>query len=546
MASQIRTLYVTGRDDPIGPERLEDESDRITVTTTDPERALDLLGDEAVDCVVGDYDLPGFEGLSFLDAVRADHPELPFVLFTADGSEEVASEAIAAGVTEYVPRSDAPGQFDALANRIETSVDAYRERTAGETAPGPHTTVELIRDLYDVTTDTGLSFEAKIDRLLALGCDRLDLPYGFLSRIDPEAEDPTQRIVQAHGDHDLLQPGESCPLSQAYCRKTIRTDSFLAVSDALAEGWGDDPAYDVFELGSYIGGKVVVDGELYGTLCFASTEPRGVPFTEAEKTLIRLMAKWASYELEHERVTNELERQNERLEAFASVLAHDLRNPLNVAQGRLELAMEECDSEHLDTVVGAIERMGSLIDDVLLLAREGNEVDDTEWGDLAAVARESWSHVSTPHATLRVETDRSVEADRGRLKQLFENLFRNAVEHGSTSPPSQAQGDAVEHSTTSPRSQAREDAVDHAGPDVAVTVGDLDDDSGFYVEDDGPGIPAEDRDSVFEFGYSSDDEGTGYGLAIVKQVVDAHGWSISVGEGEAGGARFEIRTDGSS
>ncbi|WP_435183360.1 ATP-binding protein [Halobellus sp. EA9] len=510
MANQIRTLYVTGAADPAGAERLAAESDRIDVTSSGPDRALELLADEAIDCVVSDYDLPGFEGLSFLDAVRADHPDLPFVLFTADGSEEVASEAIAAGVSEYVPRSDSPEQFDALATRIETSVDAYRERIDDERGPGGYTTVELIRDLYDVTTDTELSFEEKTDRILALGCERLDLPYGFLSRIDPEAENPTQRIVQARGDHELLQPGESCPLSEAYCRKTIKTDSFLAVSDALAEGWEDDPAYEVFELGSYIGGKVIVEEELYGTLCFASTEPRGVPFTDAEKTLIRLMSKWAGYELEHERVTSKLERQNERFDAFASVLAHDLRNPLNVAGGRLELAREEFESEHLDAIASAVDRMDSLIDDVLLLAREGKSVTDTEWVDLGALARESWDVVETPRATLYVETERSVEAEPGRLKQLFENLFRNAVEH--------------------------------AGTGVAITVGDLDDDSGFYVADDGPGIPAEDRDSVFEFGYSTDAEGTGYGLAIVRQVVDAHGWSISIAESDGGGARFEIRT----
>ena len=160
-----------------------------------------------------------------------------------------------------------------------------------------------------------------------------------------------------------------------------------------------------------------------------------------------------------------------------------------------------------------------------------------------------------------------IEADPDRLQRLLGNLFRNAVEHGSTSPPSQAQEDAVEHGSTSSRSQAREDAVEHgstsnrpkaddavesgsmssqaepddaADPSVTVQVERLAD-GGFAVADDGPGIPADDRDRVFESGYTTGD-GTGLGLAIVKTIAEAHGWTVSVAESDAGGARFVVRT----
>ena len=93
-----------------------------------------------------------------------------------------------------------------------------------------------------------------------------------------------------------------------------------------------------------------------------------------------------------------------------------------------------------------------------------------------------------------------------RLEQLLENLFRNAV--------------------------------DHAGEDVTVTVGDLDDE--FYVADDGPGISDDERDRVFEDGYSTVEEGAGLGLAIVAGIAEAHGWSVTVTESEDGGARFEV------
>jgi signal transduction histidine kinase len=202
----------------------------------------------------------------------------------------------------------------------------------------------------------------------------------------------------------------------------------------------------------------------------------------------------------------ELTQQNDRLEQFASIVSHDLRNPLTVAEGRLELAKEECGSEHLDAVADAHERMGALIDDLLTLARHGEEVGDIESVNLVTLSENCWKNVAIAEATLKADIARPVQADKSRLQQLLENLFRNAIEHG--------------------------------GADVTVTVGQVD--GGFYVEDDGPGIPIDERDDVFEAGYSTDEDGTGFGLSIVKQVADAHGWNVHVTEGSDGGARFEI------
>jgi len=383
-------------------------------------------------------------------------------------------------------------------------------------------TLGSLRELYDVTTDAELRFEEKVDRTLDLGCERLELPYGFLSRIETgEASDGRQAIVTSRGDHPLLQPGESCPLSWAYCRRTLDTDGLLAIQDAVAAGWADDAAYETFEFGSYIGGKVLVEGDLYGTLCFASTEPREVPFGDADRMLVRVMSKWVSYELERRRRTAELERTNRRLERFVSVVSHDLRNPLTVASGRLELAREADDSEDLAAASAALDRMSSLIEDSLTLAREHGEATDLEDVDLAATCEECLETVDTTDAEAVVEASGAIRADPGRLKQLLENLFRNAVEHGSTSSR-----------------PAADDAADRGPGGVKITVGDLP--NGFYVEDNGPGIPAEDREAVFESGVTSSESGTGFGLAIVEEIAAAHGWDVTATEGTAGGARFEI------
>ncbi|MFW5921807.1 MAG: ATP-binding protein [Halodesulfurarchaeum sp.] len=176
------------------------------------------------------------------------------------------------------------------------------------------TAVESLQSVYDVTTSSDLSFEEKIDRLLSIGTEELELPYGFLSEItveDLDGETGTQFISQAKGDHELLQPGESAPLSQAYCRKTIKSEDLLAIQNAVEAGWEADPAHEVFDLGSYIGGRVEVADELYGTFCFAGTEPREREFSEAERTFVRVLSKWASYELEQERARRELEVQRD-------------------------------------------------------------------------------------------------------------------------------------------------------------------------------------------------------------------------------------------
>ena len=211
-----------------------------------------------------------------------------------------------------------------------------------------------------------------------------------------------------------------------------------------------------------------------------------------------------------------LRRQNERLERFAGILSHDLRNPLNVAQGHLELAAETGERERFDVVRRQHDRMEAMIDDLLGLARAGRTVEDSEPVGLREVVVQAWEHSALDDCDLEcvVSEEVVVRADRSRLLHVFENLFRNADNHNSEP--------------------------------VVVRVGTFIDPGGdgrrrgIFVADDGVGIPADDRSAVFDHGYTSSEDGTGLGLSIVRTVVEAHGWEIQVTEGQAGGARFEI------
>jgi signal transduction histidine kinase len=215
---------------------------------------------------------------------------------------------------------------------------------------------------------------------------------------------------------------------------------------------------------------------------------------------------------DREQYRQELERQNERLERFTSTISHDLRNPLNVAMGHLEIVGQDHDDEHIDAMGTALTRMETLIGDLLELARQGQAIEDTVDASLSTCASEAWDVVETNGCDLAVENEYRFKADSERVRQLFENLFRNAIEHGET-----------------------------VG---TIQVGEIDDGTGFYVEDDGVGIPEEIRDDVLDVGYTTNADGTGLGLGIVAEIVDAHRWGIDVTESGAGGARFEIRTSG--
>jgi signal transduction histidine kinase len=221
------------------------------------------------------------------------------------------------------------------------------------------------------------------------------------------------------------------------------------------------------------------------------------------------VSHWVGFQqdvTEYKNKQQELERQNDRLEQFASIVSHDLRSPISVAKGRIELANQDGD-ENLDAAQDALDRIETIVEDTLLLAQHGDTVGELGTVELSNIIPECWRTADTAEATFEINEDATIRADADRLRNLLENLFINAVDHG--------------------------------GESVTVRVGPLGD--GFYVADDGPGIPAADRDEVFTPGYTTATDGTGFGLAIVDEIAGAHGWSVDVTESEHGGARFEIR-----
>jgi len=298
----------------------------------------------------------------------------------------------------------------------------------------------------------------------------------------------------------------------------------------LTASIGEKLDEELLELADSIATETVIERQQDGETRYY--QPKTNPFSASQANLGQLII--FNDITEQERYRQQLEAQNDRLESFTGMVSHDLRNPLNVAQGNSQLirelfematnedgSYEPLDTETLATVDDAVEtltvtltRMERLIDDLLVLARQGQSIDKTESVSLRAVAHDGWQMVDQHDATLVVDENLTITADPDRLQQLLENLFRNAIEHG--------------------------------GDDVTIRVGALAGDTGVYIEDDGPGVPEGIRSEIFESGVTTNQDGTGFGLAIVSEIVTAHGWTIECTESESGGARFEITVEPTS
>ena len=309
---------------------------------------------------------------------------------------------------------------------------------------------------------------------------------------------------------ELLATGIERAIPDASCAVWLNGQSGLEPAIDGTPNAPDRAGAEGFEDGEERIASVVNGGErLYVPLSehglLAVTLPPNREFDDRSRDLVVVYARTGQTALDRAVHQKALERQNERLDEFASVVSHDLRSPLSVIMGRAELARETGDLDHIDDVLDGARRIDRLIEDVLALARDGEDTANCERVPLREAAERAWDAVGVSEASLDArEGLPTVDGDPERLQRLFENLFRNSIEHG--------------------------------GESVSISVVPLE--SGCAVVDDGPGIPAEEREVVFERGFSTG--GTGLGLAIVDDIVESHGGTVSASEAEGGGARIEI------
>lgn len=204
-----------------------------------------------------------------------------------------------------------------------------------------------------------------------------------------------------------------------------------------------------------------------------------------------------------------LERERDRLETVRSTISHDLGNPVNLASGRLELAAEECESEHLSHAMGALREIDSMTSASVSYVEAGKPVTEWEQRSVADIVEATWEELATGQSTL-VTDPVTVRGGPARLRRLLSELLTNTLEHTKGA--------------------------------VQVSVGPLDEKRGFYLADTGEGVPEDEREFVFDRGYTTDTDRDGAGLALAREIAGAHGWELGLADNSAG-ARFEVVTE---
>ena len=242
---------------------------------TDPNAALDAVKTGNMDCVLSDYHMPEMNGLELLRYVREMERGIPFILFTSRGSEEIASEAVSEGVTDYFRKRRGTEQWEVLANRIENSAARYRAERAVKRRES------ALQDLARTVID-GVS--TPVDELLELGRETLDVQYGaFLKGDEGDAEILVESVdgtvPHATGDGIPLAAGLGDPARAAQSVRAVATD------DGDADGFS-----------AYIGSTVFVGDRRYGTLCFCDGADRE-EFTDWERSFVELLGNWLGHEL---------------------------------------------------------------------------------------------------------------------------------------------------------------------------------------------------------------------------------------------------------
>lgn len=463
MTRSIRILHVD--DDnaflDLSQTYLERQLPTATVVTADnPQAGLHELT-ESFDCVVSDFEMSNMNGLELFEVIDDRHPRLPFVLYTGRGSEDIASRALNLGVTGYFQKGG-PDQWQRLANRIEHAINEYYTERESER----YSTVLQALGYPIYVVNNSREFEYVNDAFVELtGYDR-------------------KKII-----------GNSPGL--------IKSDEGVEQADEIIADIVSSagPNNRQFSIDIYTN-----DGEVIP----CQDHMAALPFEDDFRGSVGILQDVS----EQQHRQRELQRQNDRLEEFVSIISHDLRSPLATAQTATTLARETDDAEFFKKVAAAHNRMEQMIDELVTLAQTGESVTQQDCLSLSTLAEEAHMTVTTD-ITLNVHSETAIEGEPGRMRRLFENLIRNAA--------------------------------NHAGLDVTVSVGTLAEltdkepnrrGEGFYIEDNGPGITFDDYERVFEPGVTTDDDGTGFGLAIVHRIADAHDWTVTVEDGYDGGARF--------
>jgi PAS domain S-box-containing protein len=398
---------------------------------------------------------------------------------------------------------------------------------------------QFLLQLNEIASDITTSHDEKIRDVLQLGSVYFDLPLGFVTHIDQQ----TQEIEYVYGTHPEIKPGASEDLSKAYCKKTIKEDApvFLESADQVKDVLGPEP-YETFGLSCYLGGKLRINGELYGTVCFADqTDRPDKPYTKNEQAKLDAIIQWITSQMERKqamekisRARQEAEEANEAKSRFLARMSHEIRTPLNAIMGMADLLSETELDEEQDHYVSVFQNSSkillNLINDVLDLSKiEAGELELHEsYFDIEKLVIDTAEFFAEKahgkglelNAFVDPECPPAVRTDINRFRQILVNLIGNAIKFTE-------EGEVTVNLHVEER--------DENNVDLRLEV-----------RDTGEGISEEDQAHIFQEFTQTDESstreqsGTGLGLSICENLVSKMNGDIGVHSKLGDGSTFYV------
>lgn len=415
-------------------------------------------------------------------------------------------------VERWLERVEAGGLDALLADASDAdrpTGSAGDRRRLAQTEDKLRSLQETTRELMGATTADGIAGVALEACVTILG-----MPISVFWRYDDERDALVPEKQTEYG-HAVMGTLPSKPFARG------EGVVWRAVESGEVRYWEDlwDLGEELYDPDTDLRSEIDVPLGDHGALGMGSMSPS--EFDVVDVDMCRILGRAVESALDRAERERQLERKTERLTATAEVVSHDLQTPLDVGStrvGMLEEALAEAGLEseardvvdgHLAAIEGSLERATEIARELLTITREEPAPAEAGQLDVRTVAADVWETVETDDLALSFRGSRTVSADEGRLRHLLENCIRNVVEH--------AAAETVQIGATP---------------------------TGFFVEDDGRGIPPDERERVLERGYTTAADGRGLGLAIVAEIADECGWALEIAEGDAGGARIEVDTEG--